>query len=547
MAKKPLKRREFLGYAGASAVAAITAGCTGGQSSQNSNGSGQKTNNNSGENGKNQDGGSQNGGTGGGKTVDVVQGQGASTLDPHAHTETTVSNIVLAAYDQLLFRDSDRKIYGELATDWKRVEDGRARFTIRKGVKFHNGDDLTPEDVAFSINRIVDEEVGGLVSPQASGFSPITGAETVDDKFAVDVISNGFNPIVFKILSGQNGQILEKSWVKERDKSKIAKSINGTGPFKLKEYKQNQKVLYERFEDYWAGPADVPRVEFRSSSEASARINQLLAGEADLVTNVPPQAVSRVSNDKQTRVDPVTSLRMVFCAMRYDVEPFDSPKFRQAMNFAVDNKSIVENVLQGFGETSNQPTQRGVFGYNSSVKSYKKNTKRAVKLVKESGYAGSSITLHTPVGRYLKDVEVAQAVVTQIDELPNVSCDIKQRDFNSLSDQLDGGIKSSPHFYLLGYANAISDATYTIKPLLTSDGALTSFKNEKIENVLDKAGTESNQKKRRTLLERANRMYHDQAPWVFLHQQSNLYGLSKQLRWEARGDEHIDTYSFSMK
>jgi peptide/nickel transport system substrate-binding protein len=451
---------------------------------------------------------------------------------------------MLAAYENLLFRDEDRRLYGELAAEWERVEKGRVRLTIREDVPFHNGSTLTPEDVAFSMNRIMVEDAGGIVSPQ--NFDPIQEAEVVDGEFAIDILSDGLNPIVFQQLGSHNGQIMKKSWVKERSSSEVATEMNGTGPFKLMDFQQDEYVRYERFDDYRNESADIERLEYRGAPEASVRVNQLAAGESDLIVNVPPQAVSRVDGADGVSVNPVSALRMPFIAMVNTREPFDSVKFRQAMNYATNNQSIVENVLNGFGQTANQPTQQGVFGYNSDIGNYSQDYDRAESLVEESGYAGAEIELHTPTGRYLKDVEVSQALVSQINELPNVSASLKQRETNALFDSLTSDLSEGPAMYMVGYANAISDASYVIEPLLTAGGSTTSWKNEETQALFKKAQSEPNSDRREELLQELNQRFHDLAPWIFLHQQSNLYGVSDQLNWTPRGDDHIDPYTFSL-
>ena len=145
----------------------------------------------------------------------------------------------------------------------------------------------------------------------------------------------------------------------------------------------------------------------------------------------------------------------MFAAMRHDTPPFDSATFRQALNYAVDLTSVVDNVLQGFGEATGQPTLEGFTGYNPDVGPYPQDVERAQQLVEESGHAGVSITLETPVGRYLKDVEIAQAVANQIDSLSNVSCELEQREFQSLVGEITtGNIEDKPPFYLIGWGNA---------------------------------------------------------------------------------------------
>ena len=425
--------------------------------------------------------------TGGGDTVTITQSQMDSGLDPQDHRETPTDNIVLQAYEGLLTRDAEGTITTELASDYERIEPGRVRFTIREGPTFHNGDPLTPEDVAFSVNRIVNDDVGGLVSPQSDQLAGVTGAQVVDGERAVDVMSDGINPIVFALFASY-GDMMQKSWVQNNDGAYINTHMNGTGPFRLANYQEGVQVVYERAPDYWGEPASAAGLTIQAAGESSTRVNQLLGGEADLAVNVPPQDVNRVRNADSAAISPVPSTRVVFNAMRYDLEPFSSPEFRQAMNYAIDIESIVENVLSGFADATGQPTLEGFTGFNSNVEPYPQNVERAERLVEESGFAGEQLTLHTPVGRYLKDVEIAQAVANQIDQLGNVSCEVRQREFSALAGEVTtGNIEDKPPFYLLGWGNATFDASQTIIPLVTSDGELTSYSSDRVDSLLQEA------------------------------------------------------------
>jgi len=146
--------------------------------------------------------------------------------------------------------------------------------------------------------------------------------------------------------------------------------MNGTGPFQVVEYEQDVEIVYEPYEGYWGDAPEIEELTIRSASEASTRVSQLLAGETDLIVNVPPQEVSRVRDEDTTEVTAVPSTRVVFNAMRYDVEPFSSVEFRQAMNYAIDLDSIIENILQGFADATGQPTLEGFVGYNEEIDPY---------------------------------------------------------------------------------------------------------------------------------------------------------------------------------
>ncbi len=475
--------------------------------------------------------------------VTITQGNMPGTLDPHDHRAIPNDIVMLQCYEGLLRRTREGKIEANLAKEWERKEKGRVRFHIRDGPTFQKtGNELTPEDVAYSINRIVEKDTG-FVSPQSGQLAGVTGAEAVDGERAVDVTSDGLNPIVFAEFAIYC-DIVEKQWVKEHEKSYIAKNMNGTGPFELTTYKPGSRIVFERYEDYWKEPAAVTKLTFDAAKKASVRVNQLVAGETDITVNVPPQAVPRVKNEKKAGVEAVGSTRVLYNAMRSDVEPFSSPKFRRAMNYSIDLESIVKDVLSGFGSQTGQPTLKPFFGYDDGLSPYEHDPKKAEKLVEESGHAGASIQLHTPVGRYLKDVQIAQAVANMIDNLPNVSCGVKQRDFNALAKQLtDGNLETSPKFYLIGWGNATFDASQTINPTLSSDGVLTSYKNDELDSLLQKANSTAEKQKRSDLLQQANTHCHEQAPWIFLNRQYSVYGVSSDISWKPRVDERIHAYA----
>ena len=425
--------------------------------------------------------------TGSKSSVTITQSQMDTGLDPHDHRETTTDNIVGQAYEGLLERDREGKVVNQLATGYERLEAGRVRFELRSGVSFHSGDSLTKEDVAFSVNRIVDPEAGDLESRQADQLAGVTGAEPADGNSAVIVSSDGINPVVFALFATYC-DIVNKSWIESNDAAYINSNMDGTGPFALDTYEQDVQVVFESYDDYYLDAAPADQLTIQSASEASTRVNQLLNDETDIIVNVPPQNISQIQNADNASISAVPSTRIIYNAMIYNEAPFDSAEFRRAMNHAIDLESIVANVLGSFGDQTGQPTLEGFTGYNPELDPYPYDPDEAERLVEESGYAGAEIELHTPSGRYLKDLEISQAVVSYIDELENVSASVNQRDFGKLVDELlDGELETSPSFYLIGWGNAAFDASQTIIPLLTSDGVLTSYSDERVDELMNQA------------------------------------------------------------
>jgi peptide/nickel transport system substrate-binding protein len=421
-----------------------------------------------------------------GGTVTITQSQMDAGLDPHDHRETPTQNIVTQTYEGLLGRDADGRTVNELATGYERSGDAEVTFELRSGVSFHSGDSFTAEDAAYSINRIVQPDVGGLESPQSDQLAGVTGAEADGDSTVV-VSTDGFNPTVFALFASYC-DIVNMSWMESNDAAYINSNMDGTGPFELDTYEQDVQVVYTRYDDYWRDAAPADELIIQAAGEASTRVNQLLSDETDVIVNVPPQSISQVQNADNASIAATPSTRVIYNAMKYNVEPFDSVEFRQAMNYAVDMESIVENILSGFADVTSQPTLENFTGYNPDLDPYPYDPEQAEALVEASGYSGAEITLHTPVGRYLQDLEIAQAVVGYIDELPNVSAEVQQRDFGNLAGELtDGDLSTSPDFYLIGWGNTTFDASQTIIPLLTTDGALTSYSNEQVDSLMNSA------------------------------------------------------------
>ncbi|MFB6081805.1 MAG: ABC transporter substrate-binding protein [Halanaeroarchaeum sp.] len=533
-----VSRRAVLSAVGSGAVATSLAGCTGGGGETTT------TQTTTGTTDTTQTTDETDGQDGGEFPVTVTQGTVPANLDPHDNRSTATDIVMMQAYEALLRRDRVGNVQPELATSYERVEPGRYRFHIREGVTFHaTGNQLTPEDVAYSINRVVKPSVG-FQSPQASQLAGITGAEVVDGERAVDLLSDGLNPLMPRQIPN-NGQIVEKAWVQDHEKSYVEQHMNGTGPFQLSSYQPNVRVVFERFEDYWKEPADVTKLTFNGAKQASTRVNQLIEGQTDIIVNVPPQSVSRVDSSEVAAINATPSTRIIYNAMRTDVEPFSSQKFRLAMNYAIDLQSIVDNVLGGFGDPTKEPTLEGFFGYDAGIDRFPHDPDRAEQLVEESGHAGASITLHTPVGRYLKDVQIAQTVVNMIDQLPNVTAELKQREFTALASELtDAKLDTSPPFYLIGWGNPQMDASQTIIPTLTSGGVLTSTHTEELDSLITQAQNTSGEE-RASLLKEANTLAHDEAFWIYLNRQYSVYGVSSRIDWQPRRDERIDAYAIS--
>ena len=413
--------------------------------------------------------------------ITVSQGQLTDTLDPVGNNATPHYNIVDQAYEPFLYREDETgKPIELIVTDWERTEEQTVRLTLRDDVQFHNGDDLTAEDVAFSINRANDPDV----SEVAGNIGDIEEATAEDGDVVVNL--NSVTPTIFRNMTAF-GRVVQKSWV-ESDGNDITTELNGTGPYELDEFVEGTRVSFTKNDDYWGEGGDPESVTFNAIPEDGPRRDSLLGGDSDLITNVQPTDISTVQESDDATFADVPSIRNIFLVQNDAFEPFDSQEFRQAMNFAVDVPSIIGSILNDFGDQTSQPTLPGHNGHNGDLDPYPHDPDRAEALVEESGYAGAEIELHTPVGRYLRDADIADAAASQIDDLENVSCEVNRREFTALVDELVADQGESPAFFLIGWGNPTLDGDYAMSPWFT-EGPFQHFSDEEMAELLQEART----------------------------------------------------------
>jgi len=420
----------------------------------------------------------------------VTQGTFPTAIDPADHNDTPTYNVLDQTYEQVLYRDREGRVIDRIATDWERVDETTIELEIRDGVTFHTGNEMTPDDVAFSINRFNDPER----SEQASNLGDIEEARVEDGTVVLDL--NAVVPTIFINLTSF-GRVMERAWTEERDRSDLnAGEANGTGAYELVEFSDDVEVVFERFDDYWDDNPGPDRLVFNAVEDGGTRVDRLIAGESDFITNVNPGDVSRVEEEDGIEILGAPSIRIIFLVMNDAKEPFDSVEFRQAMNFAVDVEAIIDGVLNGFGEVTSQPTLSDHFGHNPRVEPYDYDPDRAETLVEASGYADTDITVNTTTGRYLRDSDVAETAAEQINQLENVNADAELRDTQALfSETLDGDQETSPAIFLIGWGNPTLDTDYALREWVDPEGAfgVRHFNDERLVELLDQAEDKPNE------------------------------------------------------
>jgi len=225
----------------------------------------------------------------------------ALTLDPANHRNRETETIIRNMHDGLLTRDQDMKVVPEIAESWTQTSPTAFEFKIRKGIKFHDGSELTVEDVKFTLDRLtVEGAMGdGQTSPRKSLLGPVKDIEIVGgDTIRINLTEPW--PLLPAMLPFQ--EFVSKAFVEKVGTAGMATAENGAGPFKLVEWRKGDSIIMERFDDYYGGSPDiapvgkacVDRVIFKVIPETASRVAALLAGDVDIINGLPPFSIAQV-------------------------------------------------------------------------------------------------------------------------------------------------------------------------------------------------------------------------------------------------------------
>jgi peptide/nickel transport system substrate-binding protein len=401
----------------------------------------------------------------------IAQGVDPTTLDPQWHEETPAYNVLLNIYDTLLFRDKDLKIIPWLAESWRIVNPTTWEFKIRKGVKFHNGEDVDADAVKFSLDRIRDPE---LKARQSVYFRLVTSVDVID-KYTVRVITSKPYPTLENHFA-LRGHIMPPGHFRGKDKIFADRNPVGSGPYKFVRWVKDEQIELEANPNWWGGAPKIKTIVFRPIPEAAVRVAALQAGEVDGAVNIPPHLIAPIEKHGKLYVSKAPSVRTIFIpiyAYQYDtankpVGPVEGPtrdkRVRQALLAAVNVDEIIKTVLEGNAIRTATPLTPKHFGFDPTFAPTKLDPDRARKLLSDAGFPqGIELTLNSPDGRYLKDKEVAEAIAGQLTKA-GIRARVKTHEWTTYLSQYVYPHKANP-MYLIGWGNTTWDADGTIGSL----------------------------------------------------------------------------------
>ncbi len=481
-----------------------------------------------------------------GKIV-IAQGAETNTLDPHKGGSAMFVNACLTMYDLLIRRTWDGKQKLALATSYKSIDPVTWEFKLRKGVKFHNGEPLTASDVKFSFDRLREKKTK---SPFRVFFRGITEVQVIDD-YTVRIITKKPDPALPSRTSFA-AFIVPEEYMKKHGDEYFAKHPIGSGRYKFVKWVRNDYLELEASENYWGKkPATINKLIFKSIPESGSRMAALQTGEVDIATNVQPHMIPKLNKDSKIKVISGPSGRVIFIGFNLTMPekagPLMNKKVRQAINYAVDKKSLIKHILMGSGDQLATPLVPVAFGYDRKIKPYSYDPKKAIKLLKEAGYPnGFETEFATGSGRYLMDKQIASAIVGMLAKV-GIKAKLKVYEWGKYS-QVRKAHKVEP-LYLLGWGNTMYDADGTLVPLFFSKSTYSNYINPELDKMMMAARYQMDPKKRKAEYKEILKVIKDEAPWIFLYQQRDNYGVRNTVKnfRQSSGSERMDSDNLKLK
>jgi len=306
-----------------------------------------------------------------GGTLRLVLGEDPDSLDPHATISATASGVQGFIYDRLIYIGQDGLPAGRLASSWTVSPDQKViTFKVRTGVKFHDGTPFNAQAVEFTFKRLLDP---ATAAPARNQFEELKEVRALDDTTVRFTLEKPFAPLFTNLTTSYAGIISPAAvqrWGKDYGRHPV-----GTGPFKFETWIAGSSIVLARNSEYRQfredvvnkGPAHVAGIILKVVPAVGTRIAAMETGELDVIP-LTRESAARFANDPRFKVViKKDAFNFVFIEFNYKRPPFDNPKFRAALGWAVDKKAIVDGAWGGFATLNQNPIPIGVAGYDDKI------------------------------------------------------------------------------------------------------------------------------------------------------------------------------------
>lgn len=463
-----------------------------------------------------------------GGTLTIAIGIDPDTLDPAAQTTTTASQVVDMMVERLYTLDSNGATQPQLASAMPTTSSDGLTYTIplRTGVKFSDGTPFNAAAAKAGLDRLLNHDT---FKTQPGVLNVIDTVTATDDKTLTVKLKSPFAPFV-AALTQTNAAILSPASLTTNGNTPAqVKQPVGTGPYVFKERVNGDHITMSANKDYWG--SQKPNYDsqvIKIVPDDPSREALIRSGGADVIVSPPLSDLPALSNDSSLKVLKAKSdrtLQIIINTVDTNQPLLQKPEVRQALNYAVNKDEIVKNVMFGNAVTLDAPMSKTLFGY-CSVGSYAFDPNKAKSMLQAAGASGMTVKLGSPTGRYPQDIKVAQAVASYLHDVGVTVQGPETSDWPTYLGHVNvPPDKAAFDMHFLGWAPAYLDASQQFEQFrpdrIPPKGLETSYyANPTVTDLVVKAGAEVDQQKRKDYYCQASKQVWNDAPWIFLYNQS---------------------------
>ncbi|QRG69103.1 ABC transporter substrate-binding protein [Brevibacillus choshinensis] len=435
--------------------------------------------------------------------------------DPHKVPAASSVRVYALIYDSLTKLDENMNIVPNLAEKWEVSPDGKTvTMFLHKGVKFHNGKDMTADDVKFTFERIMNPDTGSIAK---SYFSSVESIEVKDPTTIVFKLKNADAAFIANTASAYASIVPSGS-------TDLTKEAIGTGPFKMEKAEPGQYVLLKKNPDYFN--KDLPKVEtikFQIMKDEAERLAAIRSGKID-ISVVSADSAKLLEGKPGVQVKNYQSLEYSYLGINVNKKPFDNPKVREAISYAVDRNQIVQTVWKGEAALTG-PIAPALTNWaldTASYPTYKTDVEKAKQLLAEAGFPNGFETQIETAATYPDMVETAQVIQQQLKAI-GINAKINQLEWGNYIEVW----KSKDMNLMVGRNTSGVDADRSMRFFFSTTGSANvwNYSNPAYDELVAKALATVDQAERKKLYEQAQTMLVADAPNLFLASPKNYYAV----------------------
>ncbi|WP_010632445.1 ABC transporter substrate-binding protein [Sporolactobacillus vineae] len=465
--------------------------------------------------------------------------------DPIATFLLAWSNVANSVFEGLVNRDNNLKIHPALATSWKYINKNTLQFKLRKGVKFQDGEPFNAAAVKFTFDRLLGPE--GKKGPQQANYTSIDHVQIIDNN-TVNFILKQPDPVLITKLAGYGAVIVPPKYIKQHGAQYFANHPIGTGPYKMTSYKKDNQVVLEKNKYYWkSGEPKIGKVVFRIIPDPSTRLADFQTGAIDIMKTVQVSQAATVKKLKYATLMQASTPTVYSLRFNVKKSPVNHVKVRQAINYAIDKKAIIDKVLNGYGKEISTYQSTLSFGNNPNLKPYPYDPAKAKKLLASAGVKnGTSLDMFIS-GSDATFKEVAQTVSAYLQQV-GLKVNIHTVDGSTLTSKLTPTGKAG-QFYQMGWGGWTLDFDNTAY-LLYSKGQFWNpdFYDPQVEKLLAAERSTVDQTKRQKIFMQLTQKLYNDVPEVNLFQTVALYAVNNRVvGFAPPHDDRINLAQSSLK